>query len=282
MTTNLVKGIYAAALTPMHEDLRCDTSELAAHCLDLLQRGCSGVVLFGTSGEGSSFAVDERLEALREVIAHGVPENKIIVANGSANIVETIRLVEGSLKQQVSTFLIAPPIVYSSPPDEGVIQFYRTVINSVGSKKLQLLLYHIPQLTRIPITHTIIETLLAEFPEVIVGLKESEGNLDYLQSILKAFPSLKVYVGAERQIVEGMQLGASGSICGLANCYPELVVSLLTARENPQMLIDICEAKKGLHFIPTLKAILEQTRGKAWHILRPPLISQKFVANFSI
>ncbi len=266
------KGIYCATLTPMHEDLTCDVEELAKHSLDVIQRGCKGIVLFGTTGEGASFSVKERLETLQAVIGRGVSPAKIILANGSANIADTIELVQGALNLGVSTVLIAPPCVYKNPQEEGVIQFYRTLILKLNNPKLKILLYHIPQLTGVPITFNIIEQLITEFPEVIIGLKESESNLTYLKSLTTSFPTLQVFVGSETQLIEGLSHGAQGAICGLANCFPELIASLMKAKENPNELLDIAAARKGLHFVPAFKALVEHERGTIWHTLRPPLM----------
>ncbi len=266
------KGIWVAPLTPMHEDLSCDIDELANHSLNLIERGCKGIALFGTTGEGASFSVQERLLALSGIIAKGVDPAKIVLANGSANVMDTIQLIQGALQVNVATVLIAPPSLYKNLSEEGVIEYYRTIIQKVNNSRLQILFYHIPQLTGVAISLNIIETLLAEFPDVFIGLKESEGNLAYLKSVRTAFSSLDVYIGKETQIVEGLALGASGAICGFANCFPELLVSLLTAKETPKALIELSEAKKSLHFIPAYKALVEKERGKSWHFLRPPLM----------
>ena len=234
----LHEGIYAAALTPMHPDLSCNHDLLATHCLDLIKRGCHGIALFGTTGEGPSFSLKERIEALKKVVAKGLDPKKIILGNGSSSIPDTVDLAKASLELGCRDLLIAPPSFYKKISDEGLTAYYRTVIQRIDNRKLRVLLYHIPQYSGVPITLPVIRYLLNEFPETIIGLKESEGNLPFTREILKEFPGFQLFVGNENQIIEAVHLGGSGSICGIANLYPELIVSLfhqgkMGIRPNP-------------------------------------------------
>jgi 4-hydroxy-tetrahydrodipicolinate synthase len=273
----LDNGIYVGALTPLNADLSCNSQELAYHCLNLMQRGCKGVVLFGTAGEGPSFSVKERIEVLEKVIDKGVDPKKIILANGGANLSETVDLVQAAIKLNISVFLISPPSFFKNVPEEGVISYYREMIQRVANPNLRIILYHIPQYSGVPITLKIIETLLLEFPNKVIGIKESEGNLTFAKSIIDTFSHFKVFVGNERQIIEAVHYGAAGSICGLANLYPELICSLYEQGRrsncaNPQELEAFFQALKGYSFIPAIKAAMEKAKGDVWHWVRPPLI----------
>lgn len=227
----LNKRIYGAALTPLHSDLSCNTEELAKHCLDLVKRGCSGVALFGTTGEGPSFSLDEKIDALRFVVQYGLDPKKIILANGSSSIPDTVHLAREAIKLGCDTHLISPPSFFKNVPEEGVIAYYRAILEKIAYPGLKAILYHITQYSGVPITLNIIRALRSEF---VIGLKESEGNLPFTKEILKAFPGFEVFVGNEKQIVEAVRHGASGSICGIANLYPELIVSLLHRKETPR------------------------------------------------
>ncbi len=273
---SLNDGVYAASLIPLNTDLSCNNAELSSHCLDLIERGCTGVVLGGTTGEGPSFSVSERIEMLEQLIQAGIDPQKIILANGATNIPETVELSKAALKWNLPAVLICPPSFYNNVSDEGVISYYREIIQKVGDSRLRVLLYHIPQFSGVPITLPVIRTLISEFPEIVIGLKESESNFSLTKEILKTFPGFKVFVGNEKQIIEAVHLGAAGSICGIANLYPELIVSLFeqgkqSMSENPQELEAFFEAMKGYPFISAFKAIMEKRKGEAWNRLRPPL-----------
>ena len=119
------------------------------------------------------------------------------------------------------------------------------------------------------------KTLCAEFPEIIVGLKESEGNLSFTQTLLKEIPQCKIFVGNEMQIPAAVGFGASGSICGMANLWPELICSLY---ENDTGLTELAEVSlifKSRPFIATCKAMLADEKNPDWNLVRPPLIPLK-------
>jgi|694.fasta_scaffold02776_12 4-hydroxy-tetrahydrodipicolinate synthase len=268
----LSNGIYAASLTPMHEDLSCNYEEFAAHCNDLMRRGCSGVLVFGTTGEGSSFAVDEREKALEKIIALGVNPQKIIPVINCCAIQDTIRLTRHAVSQRCPVVLIGPPFYYKKIDQAGILAFYKKVIQEARHSELKILLYHIPQYSGISITIDLIKTLREEFPNTLMGIKESEGNMAFTKQVLTTFPGFKVFVGHELQITEAVQLGASGGISGLANAYPELICSLYQSGNSQHTLQNIIETLKGYPLFPAIKYLVEKQKGNAWHALRPPLL----------
>lgn len=273
--SKLPKGIYAAALTPLNADLSCNHELLADHCFDLIQRGCQGIALFGTTGEGPSFSVLEKIEGLKRLIRAGLDPAKIILGNGSSNLEDTASLARAALKHGCAALLAAPPSFFKNISDEGVVAFYSQVIQR-SAPELKLILYHIPQYSGVPISLHAIQKLLEEFPETVIGLKESEGNFSLTQQALKAFPGFQVFVGKEAHIPEAISLGGAGSICGLANLYPEWISELYKQEHGRQEthlqdLSHFHEILKGLPYIPAAKAIMQKRKGDAWARVRPPL-----------
>lgn len=264
------KGIYAAALTPLHTDLQCNAPALTEHCLQLIARGCKGVVLFGTTGEGNSFSVEEKKKVLKQTIAKGLDPKKIILANGSACLPDTIELAKTAVECNCLASLIAPPCFFKNITEEGILAFYREVIHQAADPKLKILLYHIPQFTGVPLTLNIVKTLCAEFPGVVIGLKESEGNLPFTKAILENVPGCQVFVGFEKQIPIAVSYGASGSICGMANLWPEQICSLYE-KGSASGLENAFKALETLPFIALFKALLAKEKGANWNLVRPPL-----------
>lgn len=270
-------GIYAAVLTPLHLDLSCNLETFTSHCLDLLHRGCEGIALFGTTGEGASFSVEERWEILRELIERGIPAEKIILGNGSSNYVDTLALAQKALVYPIKALLIAPPSFFKDISEEGILAFYRNILQSIDIPHCRVLLYHIPQFSGVPITINIIRTLREEFPSQVIGIKESEGNLPFTKEILQKFPGFQVFVGDESQIAESGSLGGSGSICGMANFCPEILRSLFDqGKKDPHIISQDIQAvsnalRPGICFISAFKALLRKKQGDAWISLRPPL-----------
>lgn len=278
MTQSYVEeGIYAASLIPMHEDLSCDDAALFEHCKDLIERGCRGVVLFGTTGEGASFSTEEKIRALKALIQAGLDPHKVILASGGCCVSDAIVLAKTTVEFDCAAFLVCPPTFYKAVPEEGVLYFYRELMQRVQDPRLKVLLYHIPQFTGVPLSLKVIETLAKEFPETVIGLKESEGNMALAKDVVGLDLGLKVFVGHEKEIIGAVGFGAAGSICGIANLYPELICSLFKQgkkgpAENPDELVRFLKAKEGIPFIQAFKAIMEKRKGSAWHPVRPPLI----------
>jgi 4-hydroxy-tetrahydrodipicolinate synthase len=100
-------GSYAATLTPMCSDFRIQMDDLALHCFELIKKGCTGIALFGTTGEGASFSTREKTETIKNLVKRGFAVDKIIFCNGSATLVETVELIQQAYLLGCSPFLIA-------------------------------------------------------------------------------------------------------------------------------------------------------------------------------
>lgn len=272
MAYDIENGVYVASLTPLHSDLSCNHELLTEHCLQLIERGCKGVVLFGTTGEGPSFSLEEKKYTLKKAISNGLDSKKIIVANGSSCLQDTVDLALAALENDCLACLIAPPCFFKNVTDEGVISFYREIIQRVSDSRLKVILYHIPQYSGVPISLNVIKSLFEEFPNTVVGIKESEGNLSLVQEILKAVPQFKVFVGKETHIPLAVSYGASGSICGMANLWPELLCSVYE-KGDISKLEQVSTIFKNSPFIASCKAILSDGQNPNWNLVRPPLVS---------
>lgn len=273
------KGVFSAVSIPLHSDLSCNYAVLADHCQDLLKRGASGIALFGTTGEGASFSVKERVEALQAIIKLGVNPQNLIFGVITTALDDAVSLIKSALENHCAAVLVAPPFYFKNVSDDGVIAFYREVIKRIRSNSAcKMILYHIPQLTGVSITLPVIKTLFSEFPDIVVGIKESEGNLALTQKILQDVPNFKVFVGNESQLIDAVKLGASGTISGLANVFPELVCSLYECENDEDQINsmnDIEAVRKAIKQYPTfpaIKSLIKSQKGEAWKAMRPPLM----------
>lgn len=261
-------GVFAASVTPLRQDYCCDTEALAAHCQDLLTRGCSGVVLFGTTGEGPSFSLRERKEALKKVIELGVDPQKIIVGATFSALDDVVELANFAMEQGTLAQLIAPPFFYKNVSDEGVYAFYKAL---VARTKAKIILYHIPQQSGVAISFSVTERLVHEFPESIVGLKESEANLPFTKELLARLPQLHLFVGSERMLFEAQQAGAKAAISGLANCFPEKVAALFQAADP--FFDALKKVIAEFPIFPAIKCLVAQKKGASFLRMRPPVMA---------
>lgn len=261
----------------MQTDFSCNHAALAKHCHDLISRGCKGVVVFGTTGEGPSFTLEERILAIRAITELGVDPKQLIVGVSSCSYKDAAMLIKSAMDLKCLAVMAAPPFFYKPLGDEAVVSFYREAIKQSGARDVKMILYHIPQFSGVPISVNVIEALLNEFPENIAGIKESEGNFALTQEILARFPTLQVFIGNEGQIINGVGLGASGAISGICNAFPELICSLYRKgkenkeTEDQKRVLSLIATLSRYPIFPAIKKLVELQKGDDWKTMRPPL-----------
>ncbi len=153
------QGIWPALLTPLTAELAIDIPAFARHACSLLAAGCTGVTPFGTTGEGPSFSVAERIAAVDGLIAGGVPAGRILVSTSCAALPDVVALTRHAVQAGAFGCLMLPPFFLKGVPDQGVIDAYRWVIDQVADPRLRIVLYHIPQVSGVALSHTVVETL---------------------------------------------------------------------------------------------------------------------------
>lgn len=277
-TTALPDGVYAASLTPQHDDLSINQERLVAHGRWLLDNGCDGIVLFGTTGEANSFTVAERMAALDAVVDAGIPAHRLLVGTGCCAVPDTVTLTQHAVEHGAGGVLVLPPFYYKNVPDEGVFAAFDRVIQQVGEARLQVYLYHFPQLSTVPFSDAVIERLLSAYPDTIVGMKDSTGDWRHMKHVVEAFPGFRVFSGTEQYLLDILEAGGAGSISSTANITCPLAGQIFTRWQSEDMrplqnrMTVIRAAIVAYPAIPALKRIMaDQTRQADWLNLRPPL-----------
>jgi 4-hydroxy-tetrahydrodipicolinate synthase len=277
------RGIWPALLTPLNADLSIDHTRLATHCKSLLARGCPGVTSFGTTGEGPSFSMTERKEAIEKLIGNGIAASQIMVSTSCAALPETLELTQHAVKLGVHGCLMLPPFFLKGVSDQGIIDSYRYVIDGMGEDlpKLRLYLYHIPQVTGVGLSHHVIQTLKQQYLDTILGIKDSACTTAHSVGLAEAFmKDLTVYVGFEPDLPEMGRRGSTGAISGLANFMPRLVSRLVTQPNAPataserERVIQLIDLLGEYSLMPALKGIMAMLLGDpAWLRVRAPLVA---------
>ncbi|HEY6711947.1 MAG TPA: dihydrodipicolinate synthase family protein, partial [Rubrobacter sp.] len=212
-----LKGVLAAVLTPMNEDLNPDHQAFAAHCHRLLAAGCHGLSVFGTTGEANSLSVDERLAALEALVESGVPVEKLLPGTGSCALTDTVRLSRAALESGAARVLVLPPFYYKGVGDDGLFRFFAEVVERVGDDRLRLYLYHIPQMTGVDLGLPLISRLIDAYPAVVVGTKDSSGDRERIMTLCREFPDFSVLAGTETLLLETLRSGGGGCISATVN-----------------------------------------------------------------
>ena len=167
-----------------------------------------------------------------------------------------------------------PPFFFKDVPDEGLFAWYARLIEAVADPRLRVFLYHIPQVTRVPLSVDLVARLAAAFPGVVVGVKDSSGDWGYTSAILARVPQLAILVGHEPHLPRLLRAGGAGTICGVANVYPKLVRALLSAQvsaADEDRVAAFIEIAFRQPFLPAFKSIVaERTGDPAWLAVCPP------------
>ncbi len=275
--THPVRGLWCATLTPLDRVGGVDHGRLVNHARALLAQGVDGIAPFGTTGEGQSFSMAERQAGLEALLAAGIPAGRVVAATGSAALTETIALTRHGAQSGCAACLVLPPFFFKDVSDDGLFAWYARVIEAVASPRLRVLLYHIPQVTGVPISVSLVARLAEAFPGVIAGVKDSAGDWANTSALLERVPQLAILVGHEPHLPRLLRAGGAGTICGVANVYPALVRALfspnVTAGDEERIatFIDIAFRQP---FLPAFKSIVAaQTGDPRWQAVRAPQIA---------
>lgn len=272
-------GVIAPVLTPFGEDGSPDLDRFVEHCEWLLEDGCTGLAPFGTTSEGNSIGLDERMELLEELVDAEIEPAKLMPGTGACALSDAVLLCEHAVELGCGGVLMLPPFYYKNPSEEGLFRFFAEVIEEVGDDDLKVYLYHIPPVAQVGFSLPLIERLRREFPNTVVGLKDSSGDWSNTKAILDAFPGFEVFPGSEVFLLDGLRSGAAGCISATANVSARAIRHVFDnwqSSEADRLQGEITALRKAIQaypMIPVLKAIVAHYReDPAWASLRPPFV----------
>lgn len=272
-------GVMAAVLTPLDDDLAPAHATWLAHCRWLLAQGCHGLAVLGTTSEANSFSVEERVAMLEALGQSDIPGERIVPGTGACAIPDAVRLTKKAMEIGAAGVLMLPPFYYKPATDDGLFAAYSEIIERVADPRLKLLLYHIPQNTGVPITHTLIERLLKAWPATVAGIKDSAGDFSNMEAMCGRFPGFKVFSGSDSFLLPLLQCGGAGSITACNNVCAALSARIYSARGTPaaarlqEELSAVRAAIQAFPLIEALKEIVARATGRPdWRRLRPPLM----------
>jgi 4-hydroxy-tetrahydrodipicolinate synthase len=218
-------GVYAAAITPLLADFSPDPDGLVSLIEFLSGRGCHGVLLFGTTGEGPSFSPAERINVLRAVMKfrNRLPHFRIFLGTGTPSLQETIELTRAAFESGCDGVVVLPPYYYRKVSDDGLFAWFSQVLQAVpqGSACFG---YHIPPITGVGFSFDLLARLKETYPDRFAGIKDSSADLDHALRIGEEFGNdLLILNGTDRLFSQALLAGASGCITALGNVFsPEL------------------------------------------------------------
>ena len=279
MKAEIIRGLIAPILTPFNDDLSVATSLYVAHAKQLLNQGCAGIAPFGTTGEALSVGIDERIAAIQDLIDGGIDPAQMIPGTGLSNIADTARLSRACLDLGCAGVLTLPPFYYKSVTEDGIYRHFEQLIAAIGPDA-RIYLYHIPPIAIVGVPPTLAARLHADFPDQVIGIKDSSGDWDNTRALLN-IDGMIVYPGSELPLLDALKLGAPGCITATANINASDIVRVLDlcAQGNIGDAEALHEKVKRFRLlmqeynpIPAQKRLLAiATDDARWANVRPPL-----------
>lgn len=279
-------GVYAAAVTPLREppDSTVDLESVPFLMQFLASRGCHGIVLFGTTGEGPSFSPSEREMLMRAARAarESMPGFRLIAGTGTPSLSETIDLTRLAFDLGYDGVLVVPPYYFRNATDHGLFTWFSEVIQKAVPSDGYLLGYHFPNVAGIGFSIELLARLKDAFPTQFAGLKDSSHDADLARELGERFGSdLVVLTGTDSYLQIAMQNKAAGCITAPANIIsPDLreVWDLINSgKDSTEAQVRIKRQRDILAkyppFPPTLKTLLHRLHGFPRWSVRPPLES---------
>ena len=263
-----IKGIFAASVSILDENLSLDLNKTIKHVENLIDEGCHGVAIFGSTGQAQLISVSEKINLLNK-ISENKYKDKYLIGTGLNSLGETINLMNVSNSLGFKKFLIMPPAYYNYGDNE-VIKFYSKIVDKNPESKI--ILYNFEKLCGYKFSISCVEYLSKKFPEQIVGVKDSSYNL---------FEDLKidnfsVFPGSELKLLKGLEIGCSGIIsatCNVTAVLARKVYDDFYVKKSQTQNEKLCKVRKAFdkfNLISGLHSFLAQGDKKYENIL-PPL-----------
>ena len=205
----MINGIYAATLSVLDKNLALNTEKTVKYAEILIDRGCHGVVFFGSTGQSQLISLGEKIQLIN-ILPKSKCRDNFIIGTGLNSLADNINLMKISKSNGFDKFLIMPPAYYKYS-DQDVINFYSKIIDEI--KECKIILYNFEKLSGYKFSIECIEELTKQFPEQIVGVKDSSYNLYENLKI----DNFSVMPGSELKLLKGLELGCSGIITATTN-----------------------------------------------------------------
>jgi 4-hydroxy-tetrahydrodipicolinate synthase len=222
-----IKGIYAASMSVFNSDLGLNIEKTVNHAEQIIDQGCHGVAIFGSTGQAQLISIGEKISLLNQ-LSKSKYKDKYLIGTGLNSLNETINFMSVASSLNFNDFLIMPPAYYKYG-DKEVIEFYSRLVEAMPNSRI--ILYNFEKLCGYKFSIECVEELVKKFPNQIVGVKDSSYNL---YEIIK-LDNFSVLPGSESKLLKGLELGCTGIITATCN---------VTAGLSRKVYDDFFEKKK--------------------------------------
>jgi 4-hydroxy-tetrahydrodipicolinate synthase len=269
-----LSGVIAAVATPADAGGAPDTARATKLARFLLDNGCDGLNVLGTTGEATSFSLEQRKGVMTAYKQAGLPLDRLMVGTGAAATADAVALTRHAAALGFAGALVLPPFYYKGVPDDGLVAYIETIVQATSAEPIPLYLYHFPQQSGLHWHVKLVRRLLDQFGTRIVGLKDSSGDMAYAREAAAISKSFAVFPSTEAVLIEARNGAFAGCISATANCNPDLCQRAWQVGDQTALdaAVTIRKLFDGKALVSGVKALLAHIHGDpALARVMPPL-----------
>jgi 4-hydroxy-tetrahydrodipicolinate synthase len=274
MTAKPLHGVIAAIATAIDADGEPDCARSVELARFLLGSGCDGLNVLGTTGEATSFSLEQRRRVMSAYAASGLPLDRMMVGTGAAATADAVALIRHAAELGFAGALALPPFYYKGVSDDGLLAYIEALITATAARPIPIYLYHFPAQSGLPWHVGLIRRLLDGFGERIVGLKDSSGDMEFARAAAAISPRFCVFPSTEAALPQARSGPFAGCISATANLNADLCARAYRTGDAAA-LADAVAIRKlfdGKPLVPGVKALLARIHDDAqWARVAPPL-----------
>jgi 4-hydroxy-tetrahydrodipicolinate synthase len=272
--TDKLQGVIAAVATAVDDKGEPDCARATALARFLLDNGCDGLNVLGTTGEATSFSLEQRKRVMTAYKDNGLPLDRLMVGTGAAAVADAVALTRHAAELGFAGALVLPPFYYKGVPDDGLVAYVDTIVQATAARPIPLYLYHFPSQSGLPWHVKLVKRLIDTFGTRIVGLKDSSGDMAYAREAAAIDKGFKVFPSTEAVLLEARSGAFAGCISATANLNADLCARAWRSGDNTALdeAVTIRKLFDGKQLVPGVKALLSHIHGDpAWGRVQPPL-----------
>jgi 4-hydroxy-tetrahydrodipicolinate synthase len=267
-------GVIAAIATAVDDNGEPDCERSVALARFLLANGCDGLNVLGTTGEATSFSLDQRRRVMTAYARSALPRDRMMVGTGAAAIADAIALTSHAAELGFAGALVLPPFYYKGVADDGLVAAIEAILTATAADPIPLYLYHFPAQSGLHWHIALVRRLLQAFGDRIVGLKDSSGDMAYAREAAGILPRFKVFPSTEAALPEARAGTFAGCISATANLNADLCARAYRSGDAAALgeAVAIRKLFDGKPLVPGVKALLAHIHADPqWAHVEPPL-----------
>jgi 4-hydroxy-tetrahydrodipicolinate synthase len=269
-----LSGVIAAIATPIDDNGAPDLARATKLARFLLDNGCDGLNVLGTTGEATSFSREERMAVMSAYKAEKMPLDRLMVGTGAAALSDAVALTRHAAELGFAGALVLPPFYYKGVPDDGLAAYIDALVQATANKPIPIYLYHFPAMSGLPWHVALIRRLLEAYPSRIVGLKDSSGDMGFARAAAAISKDFAVFPSTEAALLEARGGAFAGCISATANCNADLCARAWGQGDQAALeaAVAIRRLFDGKPLVSGVKSLLAHIHGDpALARVKPPL-----------